>query len=548
MKKILAVFLSIAVGLIPICGITVFAAQEAVTATAVSDWDSAVYDPDTGLLSNGTYGFNVTLEGTSMTVVSLQNAAGVSEVYVPASVEYGGTVYSLSAISAYAFNGGIQEGVNNDLTKVFLPDAAVTVAANVFTGCPNLSAITSPNSITVEALAFDPAMTDIEITSDKTVTLSSGAFGECTALTNVTVTAPTSITLNQLTSAYAIETLEKIAFNSASFVVGGSAFKSCAAFDKIYFNDKAFGEKLESGNFKIEIRKDMSFNKSRKDPFSGAAVEHLTFEEGITTVTETQFRGCSKIKYIDFPSTLTKVDSNGFNGCSNVISLDSSVPDDAEKKVWDISHITSLGTNALNFSNLEGELIVGLSSVGTQAFRGAKCTKVTFVNEVSSLNKGAFYEMYKLKTIVFEKGDAPTFPSSFDRFSSSGVTVIYPDTETESFKAVVYPASITAAMPFGGYIGGFTESAEGGYDVTYAVANYLEKPVGKAIVALYDSEGVMIGAKSVDASVGSTLTTINVPAKGTAASAKIFLLGDISNIMPQYASYEYIPNSEAVIE
>ncbi|MDD4689529.1 MAG: leucine-rich repeat domain-containing protein [Eubacteriales bacterium] len=274
--------------------------------------------------------------------------------------------------------------------------------------------------------------------------------------------------------------------------------------------------------------------------FSGcASLLEITFEEGIATIPDRTCNSCSALTTVNIPSTVTTIKAYSFYNCKFIESFGAEISED----VWDLSHVTSMGQEAIYVNNTgwTGELILGISSITKQMIRGTGLDKITFVNPVTSINAdNVFYTMANLRTLVFEQGPAPTaIKSTWSAKLTPALTIIYPDDQMDSFKAANFGTTkIAAVMSFGGYIGSVVAGAEGGYDVTYAVANYKAKNVDKAIIALFNGDD-MVGAKVVDATVGTTLTTVNVPVTGTVTSAKIFLLDGFGNLKPAYVNDTY---------
>ena len=77
---------------------------------------------------------------TSATVTSGGTYTG--NIIIPATVEYGGTTYSVSGLMYSAFSGC------TGMSSIVIPSSVTTIGNAVFYGCTGLTSITIPNSVT----------------------------------------------------------------------------------------------------------------------------------------------------------------------------------------------------------------------------------------------------------------------------------------------------------------------------------------------------------------------------------------------------------------
>lgn len=145
------------------------------------------------------------------TVVSSQSEKYSGTIDIPASVEYGGNVYAVTSID-YAFSNC------SGLTSVSIPEGVSSIGNRAFSDCENLASIEIPNSVVnigydafkntawydnqEDGLVYAgnvaykykgemPENTNITI-KDGTVSISYGAFMNCSGLTTLTI--PSSVT------------------------------------------------------------------------------------------------------------------------------------------------------------------------------------------------------------------------------------------------------------------------------------------------------------------------------------------------------------------
>lgn len=88
----------------------------------------------------------VTYQGTYDSQYSNEYSGSVT---IPATVTYGGTTYSVTAIGEYAFRGC------SSLTSIDIPNSVTTIDMWAFSYCTGLTSVTIPNSVTnIGEMAF----------------------------------------------------------------------------------------------------------------------------------------------------------------------------------------------------------------------------------------------------------------------------------------------------------------------------------------------------------------------------------------------------------
>ncbi|MGN0038623.1 MAG: leucine-rich repeat domain-containing protein [Coriobacteriales bacterium] len=160
--------------------------------------------------------------GGSATLVAA--STGLSAVTVPASVEFGGSTYSVISIAAGAFAGstalqGIQIGAN-----------VTAVPASAFSGCTALASVTGGAKVkSIGASAFNgcTSLSSFKLSSAKLTTVGASAFSGCTGLKSFTCSSPVLATVGSK----AFMGCTKLAtFKVTSKVlkkIGASAFSGC---------------------------------------------------------------------------------------------------------------------------------------------------------------------------------------------------------------------------------------------------------------------------------------------------------------------------------
>ncbi len=127
----------------------------------------------------------VTYQGTYDSQYSNEYSGSVT---IPATVTYGGTTYSVTAIGEYAFRGC------SSLTSIDIPNSVTTIDMWAFSYCTGLTSVNFGNSVTsIGYCAFNGCSGLTRVTIPNSVTnIGEMAFTGCSGLTSLTI--PNSVT------------------------------------------------------------------------------------------------------------------------------------------------------------------------------------------------------------------------------------------------------------------------------------------------------------------------------------------------------------------
>ena len=126
--------------------------------------------------------YNKNSDGTSVTVTEAKSSDPYTgSVSIPSTINYYGTIYSVTAIGVDAF------WRCTGLTSITIGNAVTTIDKYAFYGCTGLTEVTIPNSVTSigdDAFAYCYRLTSLTIGNSVT-TIGKYAFYGCTELTEV---------------------------------------------------------------------------------------------------------------------------------------------------------------------------------------------------------------------------------------------------------------------------------------------------------------------------------------------------------------------------
>ena len=141
-----------------------------------------------GMVNIGSFYFMLTSSDNSATVIhNYSYKTGLITAVIPASINFIGTIYNVTGISAYAFE------YSNKMTSVTIPNSIITIGKGAFYSCPLLSSVTIPSSVTTigESAFYECLQLSSVVIGDNVTSIGTYAF-DYTVLTSVAI--PGSVT------------------------------------------------------------------------------------------------------------------------------------------------------------------------------------------------------------------------------------------------------------------------------------------------------------------------------------------------------------------
>lgn len=249
-------------------------------------------------------------ESTSCSVTTGDNPYS-GDIVIPSTVVYNGVTYTVTEIEYIG---------NCDALKTITIPYSVTNIEEDFVSCPSLKGINvdSGNShyASKDGVLFNKNLStlitcpegksgDYSIPQGVT-TIEEGAFGDCSALTNITI--PNSVS-----------------------EIGESAFDGCSSLTEITIPEKVtslgYGTFDRCSSLK-EVNLPQSLTFMAEECFKECiALENITIPEKVTGIEQEIFDGCSSLKNVIIPNSVTYIDNSAFSGCSALegISIPNSV-------------------------------------------------------------------------------------------------------------------------------------------------------------------------------------------------------------------------------
>jgi hypothetical protein len=339
------------------------------------------------------------------------------------------------------------------LTSVTIPDTVTSVGRWAFEGCTNLRSVTIGDGVNIiQQAAFADCWSLANVTIPDSVTsIGNSAFYRCTNLSSVTI-GDNVTNIADETFVYCTS-LTCVTIGNSVRSIGVQAFFSCASLTNVTIprsvTSIAIGGNDSVVDFAFLLCTNLTaitvdalnpvyssvdgvlFNKSQTTllGFPPGKGPNFTIPEGVTSIGEYAFFGCTSVAEVTLPNTLTSIGNDVFEGSHLTrITIPDSVTSIGGRAFAACTNLTSVtigdGVNIIQQSafvdcwSLANVTIPdSTTSIGIEAF--ARCGMlacVTIGNSVTNLGDGAFTQCTSLTSVYF-RGNAPSLGSEVFRLT-----------------------------------------------------------------------------------------------------------------------------------
>ena len=292
--------------------------------------------------------------------------------------------------SGEMWNNGYDDSPFKDsgIKTVTIGDGITSIGKYAFYGCSGLTELALPNSVT---------------------SIEEKAFSDCSGLAKITSLAE----IPPVCSSNVFDGVNKINCELIVPIVSVVAYKQARGwneFSNITAATVRCGDSItwtldDLGNLTLSGSGEMWDYVYNDSPFKDSGIKTVTIEDGITSIGDCAFYGCSGLTELTLPNSVRSIGDYAFSGCSGLteLILPSSVTSIGDYAFYGCSgltelilpnSVTSIGDGAfLGCSGLtELTLPNSLTEIGKYAFRGCSgLTELILPNSVTSIGQSAFY-------------------------------------------------------------------------------------------------------------------------------------------------------------
>ena len=279
--------------------------------------------------------------------------------------------------------------LNGELvTDLAIPDGVTSIGRSAFYGCSSLTSVTIPDSVT---------------------SIDEFVFRGCSSLTSITI--PDSVTS-----------------------IGYDAFRGCSNLTNVYITNIDKWCTIHLGSLNGMSSHPLDNNVQHNLYLNGELVTDLVIPDGVSSIGNYAFRGCSNLTSITIPDSVTSIGNYAFSSCSSLTSV--TIP----------GSVTSMDYGV--FSDCRGltsiNILDGVTSIGYGAFRGcSNLTSITIPDSVTSIGDYAFEGCSSLTSITIPDSVTSIGNSAFEGCSSL-TSITIPDNVTSiGYSAFSYCSSLT---------------------------------------------------------------------------------------------------------
>lgn len=297
-----------------------------------------------------------------------------------------------------------------EIEHVVISAGVTTIGLNAFGQCTNLASVTFATGSKLETIGQE-AFGNCKLTSvtipDGVTTIGNAAFISCSNLTSVTFGSGVE-TIGA--GAFDRTGLTSITIPASVTSIGNGVLAGCSKLETIT---------VATGNAKYDSRNSCNAIIDKSNNTLLAGCKSTTIPDGVTSIDNGVFWGCSGLTSIAIPASVTSIGLSAFNECTNLTTVTFASG----------SRLTTIGEQAFIRSGLTSiEIPANVETIGDLAFQEcANLASVTFAadSKLTSIGEQAFLYCRSLTSIAIPAGVTSVRRSTFYGCTSLATFTIY---------------------------------------------------------------------------------------------------------------------------
>ena len=307
---------------------------------------------------------------------------------------------------------------DKELVNVKLSSNIKRMESGAFGNCTSLTEITIPKSLEEAGREYGFRMYDYGpfcgCTNLKTVKLEKGLtqiagnlFMRCYGLENIDI--PDTVTTIGENAFKLCTSLENVKMYNSIDEINGRAFAGCTSLKSVSLPDSITGMGTEIFSGCTSLSSVKLPNKRvniMSSTFEGCtSLTEITLPDTVTTIQDHAFKNCTALKTINWSKSITDIQSYAFENCDALTKLD--IP----------NTVTNIGTGAFYECGGFTDIAVpnSVKNLGSRAFENCDAlAKVSISDSVTSMGEKAFYDCDALTDVELGTGITQIPTSCFE--------------------------------------------------------------------------------------------------------------------------------------